>query len=190
VLRLSKLTDDEIDKKVEEYKKTLTPRQKEAFDDITGTTGTRAYVKKSNTNLKKAFNKIKKNVQKAYPNEGDKSGFEKPNSNKEDSGFVKPKPKSTKKKTTDKTKKKAQPKKQKKNPVHKNVKKGKINNQPSLGKLQNQPQEPRRLKEKRKVTELKGKYSQYEIHEGINSKRAIAYRKKNGVNDRGKENGF
>lgn len=160
---MGKLNDDEIDKKVIEYTKTLTDTQKEAFNRIAGTTGTRSYVKKSNSNLKKAFSKIKKNVQKAYPKEGDSSGFEKPDK-EESRDFELPKPKKEKK------------------PVEKKL-------DVVLGKKQTQPQLPKKIKRKltveKKKQELKApsgrEYSRIELREGLGSKRAKEWRKKNKI---------
>lgn len=158
-----KLTDEEIDEKVEVYKKGLTASQRQAFDDISSNTGTRSYVSKSKKNLTKAFNKIKKNVQKAYPSDGSPSGFEKPDKGADKKPFDLPKPKSEKK-----------PKAEKK---------------PVEGKLQNKPAVPKKIRrkltlEKKKET-LKApsgrKYSPTELREGLGSKRAKEWRKKNKI---------
>lgn len=180
-------SDEDIDAEVEKYKQTLTATQREAFDRISGTVGTRAYAKISKGNMTRALKKIKKNVQKAYPGDSDVSGFEKPEGGETSTGFDMPKEKGEKEEGKKGKGKKGKGKKRKTKKVvlSQSAKdKGVV-----LGKLQNQPQLPRKVKRKMKVEKRKQEerapsgreYSRTELREGLGSKRAFEWRKSHGV---------
>lgn len=110
--------------------------------------------------IKKIKEGIKKGKYKEYYQENREKG-------EDERGFIKPKQKKQKKATKEKQTQIAQA----------ITKKGKLT------------RKEKELKRQHQLALKKGKkYSKEEVREGINSKRAIAYRKRHGITDRGKEN--
>lgn len=147
--------------------KGLSPTQKAKFIEISEQTGFRQYAKTSNLQLKKIVKTVKKQVKLWY----------KPNGEKRDLQDMRGELKEPPKKGTTKKEMKEHIEK-KKNPI-----KSAITKKEKLTRA-----EKERKRQYDLALQTGKKYSKEEVREGINSKRSIAYRKRKGITDRGKEN--
>ena len=153
----SEYIDDYIDKQ------NLKGEQKEILKQQAGKTWFRQYAKKSKENLKKITEKVKKGIKHG------KYTYDSKDSVGGDRGFVKPKIKKEKKQKAGK--KKTSGKK-------KVAGKKKVVSAPKKKVVRTFRESE---KQKSRVAPSGRQYSKTEIHEGINSKRAKAWREKNGI---------
>ena len=151
-----RLTNEDLDRKLNSSSKNLSSEQKQIFNKIASKTWFRQYAKRSKENLNKIVEKVKKGVKHGkYTYE---SGFI-----EEGRGFILPKVKKSKKKQEPKTK---------------NVK---VQTQTSKKKTNVKRKQRVVERQKKEIAPSGRQYSATELREGKGSKRAREWRVKHGI---------